>query len=203
MTKAKVQRKQNSVYQIEYVPKVQGRHKLEITANGVQVPGSPYPVFMKISPTQLGKPVKVIGGVNEPADIAINSAGKVLVAEGNGDVIVLDKNGKKLYNIAKSQYHFKVLEGIAVDKYDNIYLIDRGSHKLFKFNQNHKLVKVIGQGQGQGQELKRFDPWGIIVCGDQVIVGSRKPPYLYIFRTNLELDRKIDLKRAGVEDVVG
>ena len=199
VTKAKVQRKQNSVYQIEYVPKVRGRHKLEITANGVPVPGSPYPVFMQISPTQLGKPVKVIGGMNEPIDIAINSAGEVLVAEEQGDVVVLDKSGKKLYTIAKAQYHFKDLQGIAVDKDDNIYLIDQGNNKLFKFNLNHELVKVTGQGQ----ELKQFNPSGISVCGEQVIVASSSRPYLYIFRTNLELDRKIDLKRAGVGDVMG
>ena len=199
VTPVKMQQKQRGVYEIEYVHKVRGRHKLEITANGVPVPGSPYPVFVKISPTQFGKPVKVIGGVKRPIDIAINSAGKVLVAELDGDVVVLDKSGKKLLNIAKSQYHFNELQGIAVDKDDNIYLTDQGSHKLFKFNQNHELVKVIGQGQG----LKQFNPYGISVCGEQVIVGSRKPPYLYIFRTNLELDRKINLKRAGVENVMG
>ena len=199
VTKAKVQRKRNNVYEIEYVPKVRGRHKLEITANGLPVPGSPYPVLVKISPTQLGKPVKVIGGVNRPIDIAINSVGEVLVAEQYGDVLVLDKNGKKLRSIAKSQHHFKELQGIAMDKDDNIYLIDQGNRKLFKFNQNYELVKVIGLGQ----ELEQFNPWGICVCGEQVIVGSRSPLYLYVFHTNLELDRKIDLKRAGVGDVLG
>ena len=199
VTPVKMQQKQRGVYEIEYVPKVRGRHKLEITANGLPVPGSPYPVLVKIPPTQLGKPVKVIGGVNKPIDIAINSAGEVLVVERYGDVIVLDKNGKKLHNIAKSQHHFKELEGIAVDKDDNIYLIDQGSSKLFKFNQNHELVKEIGQGQG----LKQINPYGISVCGEQVIVGSRKPPHLYIFHTNLELDRKIDLTRAGIGDVMG
>ena len=188
--KGVVQQKQKSVYEIEYVPKVRGRHKLEITANGLPVPGSPYLVFVKISPTQLGKPVKVIDGMKGPVDIAINSAGELLVAELDGDVVVLDKSGKKLLNIAKAQYHFKDLRGIAVDKDDNIYLTDQGNNKLFKFNQNHELVKVTGQGQ----ELKRFNPFGISVCGEQVIVGSSIPPYLYIFRTNLELDRKIDLK---------
>ena len=194
-----VQQKHKSVYEIEYVPKVRGRHKLEITANGLPVPGSPYPVFVKISPTQLGIPVKVIGGVEEPNDIAINSAGEVLVAEEYGDVIVLDKNGKKLHNIAKSQYQFEQLEGIAVDKEDNCYLTDQGSGKLFKFNQNYELVKENGQGQG----MEQFNPSGICVCGEQVIVSSRDPPYLYIFHTNLELDRKIDLTRAGVGNVMG
>ena len=197
ITPVKVQRKQNAVYEIEYVPKVRGRYKLEITANGLPVPGSPYPVFVKISPTQLGKPVKVINGVNKPVDIAINSAGEVLVVEQSGDVVVLDKSGKKFYDIAKYRYHFKDVQGIAVDKDDNIYLIDRESRRLFKFNQTHELPKVIGQG------LKQFNPWGISVCGEQVIVGSRDPSYLYIFHSNLKLNRKIDLKRVGVGDVTG
>ena len=159
----------------------------------------PTAFFVKISPNQLGKPVKVIDGVNKPIDIAINSAGEVVVAELNGDVVVLDKCGKKLHNIAKSEHQFKELRGIVVDKDDNIYLTDQENSKLFKFNQKHELVKVIAQGQG----LEQFNPYGINVCGEQVIVGSRSPPYLYIFHTNLELDRKIDLKRAGVEDVMG
>ena len=200
VTKAKVQHKRNDKYEIEYVPKVRGRHKLEITANGLPIQGSPYTVLVKISPTQLGKPVKVISGVKVPIDIAINSAGEVLVAEEFGGVVVLDKSGKKLHSTAKSQHHFKELYGIVVDKDDAIYLLDKGSRKLFKFNQNHELVKVV-TGEGQGLDLSSSR--GITFCGDQVIVGSRRPPYLYIFHTNLELDRKIDLKRVGVSDIMG
>ena len=197
VTQVKVQQKKNAAYEIEYIPQVRGQHKLEITANGLPVPGSPYSVFVKISPTQLGELVKVIDGVDKPVDIAINSAGEVLVAEQSSGVVVLDKSGKKLYDIAKSQYHFKDIRGIAMDKHDNIYLTDRESRKLFKFNKTRELVKVIGQG------LQQFNPRGINVCGEQVIVGSRDPSYLYIFHSNLELDRKIDLRRVGVGDVTG
>ena len=198
-----VKQKQKNMYEIEYVPKFRGHHKLEITANGLPVPGSPYPVFVNSSPTQLGKPVKIIGGVKHPIDIAINSAGDILVAEEYGDVVVLDKSGKKLHNIIKSQYHFKDLRGIVVDKDDNniIYLTDQENCKLFKFNRNHELVKVIGQEHG----LEQFNPWGITVCsfGELVIVGSRCPSCLFIFHTNLTLDRKIDLRRARVSDYIG
>ena len=54
----------------------------------------------------------------------------------------------------------------------------------------------------EGQGLGQFNPWGITFCGDRVIVGSCSQPYLYIFHTNLELDRKIDLKRVGVRDIM-
>ena len=157
-------------------------------------------MFVNISPTQLGKPVKIISGVKKPIDIAINSAGEVLVAEEYGDVVVLEKSGKKLHSIAKSQHHFKELYGIVVDKDDAIYLLDQGSRKLLKFNQNHELVKVV---TGEGQGLDQFSSWGITFCGDRVIIGSCRPPYLYIFHTNLELDRKIDLERVGVSDIMG
>ena len=196
----KVQRKANNVYEIEYIPKVQGRHNLEIIANDLPVPGSPYPVFVKISPTQLGKPVKVIGGVKKPIGIAINSAGNILVAELRGDVKVLDKNGKNVHTIEKARHGFKCLESITVDKDDNSYLTDSETYKLYKFNRHHELVKVVGREQ---DGLEQFDPSGVTVSGDKVVVGSRDPPCLYIFDRELNLDRKIDLKRAGVSDVMG
>ena len=197
---AKVQRKGNNVYEIEYIPKVRGRHNLEVTANGLPVPGSPYPVFVKIPPTQLGKPVKIIGGVKEPIGIAINSAGNIIVAEHGGGVKVLDKNGKNVHTIEKAHHGFKCLQGITVDKDDNSYLTDCDSYKLYKFNRHHELVKVVGREQ---DGLEEFNPSGVTVTGDKVVVGSRDPPCLYIFDKELDLDRKVDLLSVGVSDVMG
>ena len=193
---AKVDKKVNSVYEIIYVPLARGCYNLEITANGLPVTGSPYPVFVKIPPTQLGKPLKVIGGVKHPIGIAINSAGNVLVAERCNNVKVLDKSGRILHAIEKRHHDFADLQDIAVDKDDNSYLTDSGSIKLFKFNRHHQLVKVLGREQ-------RFNPHGITIVGEKVVVGSRGPAYLYIFDNNLELDRKVDLAAVGVDDVSG
>ena len=121
-----VAKKGNSVYEIKYLPLARGCHNLEITANGLPVTGSPYPVAVQIPPTQLGKPLKVIGGVEHPIGIAINSAGNVLVAENKGDVKVLDKSGIILHTIEKRRHGFEGLQDIAVDKDDNSYLADSG-----------------------------------------------------------------------------
>jgi tripartite motif-containing protein 2/3/tripartite motif-containing protein 71 len=188
-----VKRKQKNVYEIKYVPKVRGRHKLEITANGLPVPGSPFPVFVKIPPTQLGKPVKIIGGVKKPIDIAINSAGELLVVEDGGDVIVIDERGKKVQSIQKVQYGFEKLYGISVDKDDNIYLIDQGCGKLFKFNQDFKLVKVFDVENA----------CGIVVTKDQVVVGSRGHKTCYVLDQELNLEKTIALKTIGVGDIMG
>ena len=44
----------------------------------------------------MGKPVKIIPGLNEPSGIAFNSKGEMVVAEYYGDVVVLDKDGKNM-----------------------------------------------------------------------------------------------------------
>ena len=195
--RGKVQRKENDVYEIEFVPKVRGRYEMEITVNGLPVAGSPFPVFVKISPTQLEKPVKVIGGVKEPVGIAVNSAGEIIVAEQHGDVVVLNTNGQRINTIRKSDHGFKELKSVAVDNDDNIFVTDQDSKKLFKFNRKFELVTVQGE-----QGMEQFNPWRVTVCGEQVAVCSRGPPSLYIFNNNLVLNKKVDLKRFGITDVI-
>ena len=198
---AKVQRKGNNVHEIEYIPKVRGRHNLEVTANGLPVPGSPYPVFVKIPPTQLGKQeLRIIWGVKKPISVAINSAGNILLAEQYGHVEVLDKNGKNLHTIFKGHHGFESLHTITVDRDDNSYLTDKGSRHLYKFNRHHQLVKVVGREQ---DGLEEFDPWGVTVSGDKVVVGCRFPTGLYILDKELNFDRKIDHVRLGVRDIMG
>ena len=180
---AKVQQKQGCTYKIEYVPQIRGHHKLEITANNIPVTGSPFPVVVKIPPTQLGKPVNIISGVvQRPISIAINSAGEMLVAEEKGDVVVLDKTGKRVHSIKRSQYDFKQTNGITLDSDDNVYVTDYHSHGLFKFDKNYKLVKKI--------ILKDFAPCGVTVVDEHVIVTQSHKP-AFVFTRNLELIRVI------------
>ena len=49
-------------YRVEYTPTVRGRHELIVTLKGQHV-GSPLSVFVSIHPTQLGKTVKTITGL--------------------------------------------------------------------------------------------------------------------------------------------
>ena len=100
--KCKVDLIQGNEYLIQYTPTIRGRHELVLTVNGQEVAGSPFPVFVSIPPTQLDKPVRVIGGLNSPRFVAINSEGEIIVTEGGGDVTVFDKEGKKLRKIKLS-----------------------------------------------------------------------------------------------------
>ena len=60
----KVISKLGGVYEITYTPEVRGRHMMIVKVNGTQISGSPFQVFANHHPAQLGKPVRVVGGVN-------------------------------------------------------------------------------------------------------------------------------------------
>ena len=74
---------------IQYTPTVHCRHELVLSGNGQEVASS---VFVPIPPTQLGKFVRVIRGVNGPHFVAINSVRDIIVKEWGGDITVFDKN---------------------------------------------------------------------------------------------------------------
>ncbi len=57
----------------------------------MEVAGSPFPVFVSIHPTQLGKPVRVITGVKSPRYLVINSVGEIIVTKHYNGVVVYDK----------------------------------------------------------------------------------------------------------------
>ena len=63
VTRTKVTSKGRGVYEVTYTPEVRGRHTLIVKVNGTQIAGSPFQVFAKIHPTQLGEPVRVVEGV--------------------------------------------------------------------------------------------------------------------------------------------
>ena len=88
-------------------------------------------MFVSIHPINIGKPVKIIPGLNEPSSIAFNSKGEMVVAEYYGDVVVLDKDGKKLISIKQSDHKFGNLSSVAVDNEITSILMNVGVAKTF------------------------------------------------------------------------
>ena len=74
-------RKQGNTYEIQFSSAVRGRHQLAVSVNDQPIAGSTFPVYVKIPPTQLGRPVRVLGGLDRPYRVTVNSAEEVLVTE--------------------------------------------------------------------------------------------------------------------------
>ena len=90
-------------YSIQYTPTVRGRHELTVLIDGQHVAGSPFPVFVSIHPTQLGKPVKVWDGLHHPVGVTANSKGDILVTELAGNIIKFDANGQRHKLVAQNE----------------------------------------------------------------------------------------------------
>ena len=186
VVEAKVKQGQSGTYEIEYTPCVRGRHQLEVTVNGLPVAGSLFPVLVNIPPTQLGKPIKSFTwrGVG----IVVNSKDELVFVEQDGDIVILDRTGKRLRSIKKSQHGFQELYDVAVDDNDNIYVTDDGRRSVFKFDKNGTQIKVVKP------PVKDPALRGIAVFGEQVIVADEDNHQLLSFTRDLEFVKKIDLR---------
>ena len=168
VSRPKIEVKDAGRYDITFTPSVRGRHELSISAYGQPVPGSPFTMTVYISPAQLDKPVKVWCGITDPWDIAVNSVGEIIVAELYRDIVVLDKERKRLRGIEHSQHQIDKLQGVAVDNEDNIYFIGSSSNKIGKSNRNCDKLQVC-----EVQQVKHLGYIDIAVVGDEVMVTER------------------------------
>ena len=129
-------------YSIQYTPTVRGRHELTVLINDHCVTGRPFPVYVSIHPTQLGKPVKIWTGTSKPYGITANSKGEILVAlyEGSTNIVKYDAEGKRVDLVEKSGLvHPRC---IACDDEDNIYCGDDSSNKILTCDSNGENIQI-------------------------------------------------------------
>ena len=155
-------------YQVQFTPTLRGRHKLTVSVDGRQIAGAPFPVFVSVPPTQLGQPVKVLGDIANPCGVTVNTAGEIIVAEHTGDVVVLDKEGRRLRSINHSEHQFESLGGVAVDGEENIYFTDLRTNQIFMSNKNCSKVQEY-----KVQQVKGPGHYSVAVVGDEVMVTER------------------------------
>ena len=129
-------------YSIQYTPTVRGRHELTVLINGHHVAVSPFPVYVSIHPTQLGKPVKIWTEIARPCGITANSHGEILVAlfHGSTNIIKFNAEGKRVDLVEKSDLVNP--RSIACDDEDNIYCVDENSDKILTCDGDGDNVRV-------------------------------------------------------------
>ena len=149
-------------YNIKFTPTVRGRHELTVSVDGQQVECSPFSMSVSISPTQLGKPVKVWTGISRPYGVTVDSEGEVIVCELSGDIIKLDKKGKKHVIVKYSTTTLSCLSDVATDKENNIYCTDAFTNKVLRCDRNGRNVCVC--------EVKGPGHYGVAVVGDEVML---------------------------------
>ena len=181
-TKSTVNLIEGNEYRIQYIPTVRGRHELIVTVNGQEVAGSPFSMFVSIHPTQLGKPVKVITGLNCPGRMVLTPTGNIIVRDSQS-ILKFDKTGKKLM---ESEYKFESPFGVAVDNTDGcVYVTDEfpDNARIIKLSPDLKLKQVSNSNSS-------LQFRGMSVVGDDVMVCCRLGSVM-VYTKELEYVRKI------------
>ena len=183
------------VYSIEYIPKVRGRHHLQISVDGQPITEVPLSLSVKIHPVKLDEPVVKIGRFRASRHTAFLSSEELVVTDKEEDVVFLNKKGERVRSISKSRFGFMFVWGVAVDKDDNIYVSDSNAHCVYKFSKSGEQLKRFGKyGSGPGE----FNcPRGVAVAGDQVFVCDKYKYRVQVLTTELEPVTWFGSKGAG------
>ena len=134
-----------ATYQVQYTATQRGRHQLSVAVNGVEIPGSPFGVFVSIAPTALGTPVHVIEGLNYPRGIAISRDSDVIVCD-QQKITVYTMRGEKIRQFGsegKGKGQFSDPWGVALDSDGCIYVSDSGNERIQKFTFDGQYIHSV------------------------------------------------------------
>ncbi len=103
-------------------------------------------------------PVKLPEGLylGEVSGVAVNSKGHIFIfSRGNttgpaygaaaAQLLEFDKDGKFLREIGHNLYAWSFAHTVRVDRYDNIWVADKGSDMVIKFNPAGQVIMVFGR----------------------------------------------------------
>jgi NHL repeat len=101
--------------------------------------------------------------LGEPSGVAVNSKGHIFVFNrGNStgpaygataaQLLEFDQNGKYIREIGHNLYAWSFAHDVRTDKDDNIWVIDKGSDMVIKFNPEGRVVMVFGRKKEASDE---------------------------------------------------
>ena len=176
------------IYSFRFNPQVRGRHDLIVKVKNEVITGSPFRVFVKIPPSQLGQNVRETGGgFDQPWGIAINNKQKLVVAETGGKKItIMERDGKKVQTIECAEFRGPCGVATAVD--GAIYVTDVIAKCLFKFNPKGKILKTVCN------ELQW--PYSVKIIQNQLYVVDRDSQLVKIFDMDCNVVGTIQIKEC-------
>src|SRR5436309_14518433 len=125
------------------------------------IPFESVPNFFKINPDM---------NFGETRGVAVNSKGNIVVVNhpgtatggplyGNATTQLweFDSNGKFLREIGQGVYGLGYAHSVRFDKYDNLWVVDKGTNAVMKFNPAGYVVMNLGRRPEGYEEHRRWD----------------------------------------------
>ena len=176
---------EQGLFRVSLTPDTRGRHQLSIKANEQEITGSPFQLFVRQCPEQLGKPLRVFEGVGSPAGVVLRRDSELIVTETEpAGVSVWSKQGERKQSFEAGEGPLDNPYGVAVDSQGCVYVADLVSCSLHKFSGDGSLLKSI---QGSPEAHLAF-PAGIEMDSkDRLFVCDDSNQKIHVFDQNLEL----------------
>ena len=185
-------------YSIQYTPTVRGRHEMTVLINCHHVAGSPFPVYVFIHPTQLGKSVKIWTGIRRPLGITANSKGEILLAlrDGATNIIKYNAEGKRVDLVERSG--LVAPRCIACDEEDNIYCVDEKSNKILTCDGNGDRIQI------HEVELEKNNSGraAIAVTDQKLFMTERRVAGIKVYNKQLQHLATIKHSKMNIVDIL-
>ena len=182
------QTRQAGKYNITFTPSTR-QDQLIVQVGGVDIPDSPFTLYVIPTLEMRGKPVNTITGLNRPRDIAVRDNGDIVVAEMGGHCItILNKARKKVRSFGtegakKGQFTYP--RGVATTNDGHILVTD--NHRLQKLTTDGVCVKSVGSSESGSDRLQFNTPAGITVhpTTRQIFVADCNNDRIQVFNNDL------------------
>ena len=133
-------------YVMGYVPPTRGAFTLNVTVEGKHISDSPFTVDVDCPVENLGSVLHTITDLHSPCGLSFTSNGDIVVAENGGQFIsILTSTGERIRSFeALGDAECNNSCGLAVDKEDNILVVDTVNHCVRLFSTSGKLLNLAG-----------------------------------------------------------
>ena len=173
-----------ATYQVKYTATRRGRHQLSVAVNDVEIPGSPFGVFVSIAPTALGTPVHVIKGLNWPTGIATSRDSDVIVCDDH-KITVYTMKGEKIRQFGsegEGKGQFSVPWGVALDSDGCIYVSDTGNKRIQKFTFDGQYITSVTDknliGSPRGLKINNNKLYVCDMNNNRILIFDRELNYI-------------------------
>jgi sugar lactone lactonase YvrE len=136
--------KEKGNYKISFVPQNPGPHTVTCLIGSEHVNGSPF--VCRVLPTSLLHHIKLIDNLDIPVGVAFTrQTNHTILAERGtraSNISILNERGEKIKSLGNQEFH--TLSGVALDKEDNLFIVDSGRGCLCKYSMEGDNMAAVG-----------------------------------------------------------
>ena len=181
VTHAQVEDNNDGSYTISFTPRQAGKMKLFVSINGQQTSGSPYNLVQYVDYATVGRSSVVVNNDDDmdlPWGIGFSKNGSMwAVADYSKPCVYIYDDQNQLIHSFGSKEQFKIPAGIAFDENNCIYVTDRGSINVKKFD-----IKGTYLLQLESKKAELCDPVGITAHKNKIYVADYKCDCVFVFQ---------------------